>query len=228
MTSSFDTLQLGLGIGAAVSVSLGVSGVLTVLERELTRTANKTILSKQKETPSSFSSFFERPDVSWSSLTKQEQIIFIVSLVLFIGGWTMFTSSFFVTSDESNNVSWVSIIMAIVSILVIIGSIMAVMHDRYVNDSTNKLEMVIGGLGFVSGWLVLGFAASVHKNDSNDNNEVSCEKAAFAVTGSALIIASMTLVLTKQRQNMVVSGPGFLMFAFGWVLVILGKSIIPG
>lgn len=144
--------------------------------------------------------------------------------VLFLLGWAIVV---LVLNMKGNNL-WPGFTKK--GILGLVGAALIVAAVMIQQNAKRTGQKVPGwvGLLFVGGWLIIGYTAALKGNDdiSPSADNVDPKKGLMSALGVILLLASMILVLPKERKEGVTDTLGMPMFTAGWGLVVLANALI--
>lgn len=131
----------------------------------------------------------------------------MVGLVIFVIGWLIFANA--ITRNAANAFQATATFLPYLAAAIIVGSVVFLKQAM-----KRKSPKTLGLIGFIGGWLLLAF--SINQNKS------------LAFGSAMLVFISMLLLLPKQRAQGLVDGPGWPLFVFAWVgLIIANADLLP-
>lgn len=116
--------------------------------------------------------------------------------VLFVLGWVIFAYS--VSQNPSNNGN----LFPFVAAAIVVASVF------FVKQMPSRKRM--GMIGFVIGWLLVAWSLK--------------QNSVLAFGSAILVFLSMMVVLPKQRKHDLVDGPGWPLFVFAWIGLIIANA----
>jgi len=140
----------------------------------------------------------------------------ILGMILFVGGWA---GIWWTTTSANSDAGGFNTLLIT---LAVVGIIAAVMVQNFA-PAPIPIVMLIG---FIGGWLLLGFSAGQGRNSSK----------LLTIPAALLVLASMTTILPLQRGDTrmgtswtvpsakIVDGPGYPMFMAAWALLALSNA----
>ena len=133
-----------------------------------------------------------------------------ISMALFTAGWLFIAKSF---KSQVNRDSYKTNMMTVAAIIVWVSA----MSLRMMMDGGVKgLPMMMGGVLFMTGWIVIG--AQLTSRVSTSVNPI------YGFSVPLLVFSSMASINGFERPNSVASGPGIFMFSTAWVVLSLLNS----
>lgn len=137
--------------------------------------------------------------------------VMIAGAALFVIGWV--GVAYNLSSNGGRKSARSTYIM--LSSAAIVASVMIMKGAKYIVKSPPKWHKTLMVV-FVLAWLGLAYAVGMGKSQT----------AKQLAWGSAiLVIASMAAILPWQRANVVVDGPGFVMFGLAWVALAAANAL---
>ena len=135
-----------------------------------------------------------------------------ISMALFTAGWLFIAKSF---KSQTSRDTYKTNVMTVAAIIVWVSA----MSLRMMMDGGVKgFPMMMGGILFMAGWVVIGAQLSSRISPGTGVNPV------YGLSVPLLVFSSMASINGFERPNSVASGPGIFMFSTAWVILSLLNS----